>query len=297
MTQTTETRRIPLPDDDFPGPGPDIDEDTLTCLADTRVTSFTATPSTTEPFGSPVTLRWAVSVPSGCGVAIRLNGQTVSRSGSLQVQPTSTTHYTLSARIGGLTKSLRTVTVAVDTSACVTVPVPESTVRSAIRGVVDALDAATDELSQRSAAAVEVAPDGIAVRLRLEAKVDNFADPNIDVDFKIGLRMRNGTVEPFYRSFAVDVDWPWWVTVVTLGVSKFIEELIEDKIENGARPLILQSVRDLIDGLLDQLPDTMRLHSLQLLTDQIRVTACPAGAQVRDERFLVLATRDGHDDL
>jgi hypothetical protein len=287
MTQTIDQLR-PRDDDDLPGP--DIDDDTLDCLTDTQANSFSATPTTVDPFGPPVTLRWSVSRPSTCGVVVKLNGQSVGLSGSMQVQPAVTTRYTLTAGIGGLSKTLRSLTVAVDTSACVTVPVPESTVRTAIRGVVDQIDAATNQLSQRSAAKVEIVPGGVSVALRLKAAVDNFADPDIDVDFTIGLRIRNGAVEPFYKSFSVDVDWPWWVTVVTLGVSKFVEELIDDKIESAARPLILQAVKDLVDGLVERLPGNLRLHSLQLLTDELRVTACPAGPSLRDDRFLVLTT-------
>lgn len=287
MAQTIDSLR-PRDDDDIPGP--DIDDETLECLADTELTSFTASPASTQPFGPPTTLRWTVSTPTTCGVAIKLNGLAVAKSGSMQVQPTVTTRYSLTARARGATKSLGSVTVTVDTAACVTLPVPEALVRDQIRGVVDAIDAASGDISQRSAAKVEVAPGGISVGLRMKVAVNNFADPDIDVDFTIGLRIRNGAVEPFYKSFSVDVDWPWWVTVVTLGVSEFVEGVIADRIDAAARPLVLQAVKDLLEGLAGQLPEGLRLHSLQLVTDEIRVTACPAGPRFVDDRFLVLST-------
>ena len=287
MAQTVNPMR-PRDDDDIPGP--DIDDHTLECLAETQATSFSATPSTAGPFGPPVTLRWSVTSPGTCGVAVKLNGLAVDRSGSMQVQPAVTTRYSLTARVRGATKSLGSVTVPVDTSACVTIPVPESLVRDQVRGVVDAIDAASGDISQRSAAKVEIVPGGISVALRLKAAVNNFADPDINVDFTIGLRLRNGAVEPFYKSFSVEVDWPWWVTVVTLGVSELIEGLIADKIDNAARPLVLDAVKGLLDGLAPQLPTGLRLHSIQLVTDEIRVTACPAGPRFVDDRFLVLTT-------
>jgi hypothetical protein len=287
MTQTINQLR-PRDDDDIPGP--DIDDESLECLAETHATNFSATPTSTPPFGPPVTLRWSVTSPGTCGVAVKLNGLAVDRSGSMQVQPTVTTRYSLTARMRGATKTLGSVTVAVDTATCLTVPVPESLVRDQVRAVIDAIDAASGEISQRSAAKVEVASTGIAVALRLKAAVNNFADPDINVDFTIGLRMRNGAVEPFYKSFSVEVDWPWWVTVVTLGVSEFVEGVIADKIDNAARPLILDAVKGLLDGLVAQLPPGLALHSLQLVTDEIRVTACPAGPRFTDDRFLVLTT-------
>lgn len=57
---------------------------------------------------------------------------------------------------------------------------------------------------------VEVDARGIKVALRFRVAIDNFADPDVDVDFTVGLRVRNGAVDAFYQSFAVDVDWPWW---------------------------------------------------------------------------------------
>ena len=94
-------------------------------------------------------------------------------------------------------------------------------------------------------------------------------------------------MEPFYKSFAVDVDWPWWVTVITAGVSKIVEEFIEGKIEAKLKPAILTGVKDQIDDLVDQIPGGLRLHSLSLAENEIRVTVCPGGPHTP---FLVLAT-------
>jgi hypothetical protein len=263
------------------------DNDTFECLAKVKVGSFTATPTTVPPFGGPATLRWGVTVPSGCAVGLRLNGTPVARSGSKEVQPATTTSYSLAAVVNGLTKVLKSITVRVDTRACVTRPVPESLIRSQVRSAVAKLDAAEPKLSQRSDPRVEIDANGIHVALRFKLAIDNFADPNIDVDFTIGLRVRNGSVEPFYKSFAVDVDWPWWVTVITAGVSKIVEEFIDGKIEAKLKPAILAGVKDQIDDLVDQIPGNLRLHSLSLAENEIRVTVCPGGPHTA---FLVLAT-------
>ena len=66
--------------------------------------------------------------------------------------------------------------------------------------------------------------------------------------------------------------------------------VIADKIDAAARPLVLEAVKGLIEGMADQLPDGLRLHSLPLVADEIRVTACPAGPRFVDDRFLVLTT-------
>jgi hypothetical protein len=269
-----------------PEPDPE-DEDTFECLAKVKVGSFTVAPTTVPPFGGSATLRWAVTVPPGCPVGLKLNGMLVGRSGSQEVHPATTTTYSLAATMHGLTAVLKSVSVRVDTSACVTRDVPESLIRSQLRSAVDKLDAAEPKLSQRSDPRLEIDANGIHVALRFKLAIDNFADPNIDVDFTIGLRVRNGSVEPYYRSFAVDVDWPWWVTTITAGVSKLVEEFIDGKIEARLKPAILAGVKSQLDALVAQIPGDLRLHSLRFAENEIRVTVCPGGPHAA---HLVLAT-------
>jgi hypothetical protein len=271
-----------------------IDEHAIECLDHTRVTSFTANPSTLQPFGGGATLRWSVTVLQGCGVTITLNGQPVGKSGTLEVQPAVTTRYTLGARIHQATRVLNSVVVSVDTNACISSGVPESLIRSEIQRVVDTLDQANDRFSKRSDPRVEVNTDGIHGALRFTLVINNFVDPNIDVDFTIGLRVRSGTAEPFYRRFAVDVDWPWWVTVLTSAVSKIVEEFLDEVVEDMLRSQILDEVRQQIEGLVNQLPGDLRLHTLNLAENEIRLTACPGGG---DTPFLVLSRATGENAL
>lgn len=286
--QTTQLRARSNPDLVAIDPDPDPeDDDILECLAKVKVGSFTATPTSVPPFGGSATLRWGVTVPSGCAVGLRLNGTPVARSGSQEVHPAATTTYSLAAVVRGLTRVLKSVSVRVDTGACITRPVAESLIRTQLRSTVDKLDAAEPRLSQRSDPSVEIDANGIHVALRFKLAIDNFADPSIDVDFTIGLRVRNGSVEPFYRSFAVDVDWPWWVTTITAGVSKIVEEFIDGRIEARLKPAILTGVKDQIDDLVGQIPGGLRLHSLSLAENEIRVTVCPDGPHTP---FLELAT-------
>lgn len=66
--------------------------------------------------------------------------------------------------------------------------------------------------------------------------------------------------------------------MITAGVSKIVEEFI---------PAILTGVKDQIDDLVEQIPGDLRLHSLSLAENEIRVTVCPSGPHTP---FLVLAT-------
>jgi len=263
-----------------------IDEHALECLRLTRINSFTANPSTLQPFGGGTTISWSVNVPPGCGLRITLNGQPVAASGTQQVQPAATTSYTLAARVRQATRVLDRVVVRVDTSRCISGAVPESLIRLQIQRAVDALDQADDRFSKRSEPRIEVDAHGIHVALRFKLALENFADPSVDIDFTVGLRVRSGSAEPFYRRFAVDVDWPWWVTVVTAGVSKIVEEFIDEKVEGALKPRVLNELRNQIEGFINLLPGDLRLHMLGLAENEIRVTACPDGDDVP---FLVVS--------
>jgi hypothetical protein len=275
-----------IPTDD--GGGNPIEEGARECLARVRLASFTAEPTTTEPFGPPATLTWRAAVPDDCRISLRLNGSPVGTSGSQRVEPLASTTYTLTAQTaGGLRRTLGTTSVRVDTRACVTVPVPESLLRNEITKAVRAFDTADGRVKLRSDPGIEVDTGGVQVALRFKLAIDNFADPDLDVDMVIGVRIRNGAAEPFYRRFAVDVDWPWWVTAISAGVSKVVEEFIESKIEARLRRQILTAVKAQIDDLVERVPGDLRLHSVRLGRDQLSVTACPAGGETR---FLVVAS-------
>lgn len=69
------------------------------CQPQPQILSFTTTPSPVV-LGDDVTLNWNVQVPNGCNYLVALLGQSVAPQGSLQVQPSFTTSYTLTLSWG-----------------------------------------------------------------------------------------------------------------------------------------------------------------------------------------------------
>jgi hypothetical protein len=253
-------------------PTQEMIEKAVQCLGNAQVNSFTASPATIRP-GIASTLNWRVTVPAGCSVQLSLNGSPVSKSGSRSVEPATTTVYRLVGRMHTLEQLLGTVTVAVDTSQCFVQSIDEETVRQTLRGLIEA-NLAGSPLSQRSPANVEIGRNGIAVRLRLRIAVPNFFDPDLNIDMVIAVSAANNNVVVSYRSYSNDVDWPWWVTGITLGITEFIEDVIESRIERQVKPLILQSLKEQIDSFLRLIPPTHRLHSLTTEADEIRGLVC-----------------------
>jgi hypothetical protein len=152
--------------------------------------------------------------------------------------------------------------------------VDEATVRELLQNLI-ATNLAGTPLSLRSPAAVEIDASGVSVKLRLKIAVDNFFDPDLDVDMVIGLTAVNHSPVVTFKSYSNDVRWPWWVTGITLGITEFIDGTIESKIEQKVKPLILEKLKEQIESLLRLIPSTHRLQTLATASDEIRAMVCP----------------------
>lgn len=248
------------------------------CASEFRLVSFTASPASATP-GQPVTLRWNIDRSGQCSGQFKINGIAVPMDGSKVVNPLSDSTYTITVATGcNVTRNLGRVTVDVNESTCRLTSIPESLVRGQVIGVVDASiqefnQSTSNDLSKRTETKVEIDSSGIAVSLRLSAAINNFPDPDLNVDMKLGIGVGPGnTVSVFYRSFSVDVDWPWWVTGISLGITKIVEEIVEDMIEGKIKSQILDSLRTQITAAARQIPGV--LTSIQTLQDELRVKVC-----------------------
>ena len=257
---------------------PDMIDKAVLCASEFRLISFTASPATVTP-GQAVTLRWNIDRSGQCSGQFKINGIAVPMDGSKVVHPLSDTTYTITLTTGcSITRNLGRATVDVNESSCRITSIPESLIRSQIIRVVDASiqefnQSSGNDLTKRTQTQVEIDNQGIAVKLRLKASINNFPDPDLNVDMKIGIGVGPGnTVSVFYRSFSVDVDWPWWVTAISLGITKIVEEIVEGRIEGKIKSQILDSLRTQITEAARLIPGV--LASIQTLQDELRLKIC-----------------------
>lgn len=257
---------------------PEMLEQAVLCVSEFRLVSFTASPATVTP-GQAVTLRWNIDHTGQCPGQFKINGISVPMDGSKVVNPLSDTTYTISLTTRcNVTRNLGRVTVDVNENSCRLTSIPESLVRDQIIRAVDASiqeynQSSSNDLSKRSQTQVEIDNMGIAIKLRFVAAINNFPDPDLNVDMKIGLGVGPGnTVSVFYRSFSVDVDWPWWVTGISLGITKIVEEIVEGRIEGKIKSQILDSLRAQIANAVKLIPGV--LTSIQTLQDELRLKIC-----------------------
>jgi hypothetical protein len=248
------------------------------CASEFRLVSFTASPATATP-GQAVTLRWNIDRSGQCSGQFKINGITVPMDGSKVVNQLSDTTYTMSVSTGcSITRTLGRVSVDVNESSCRVTSIPESLVRNQIIQAVDASiqefnKSSSNDLTKRTQTQVEIDNSGITVKLRLTAAINNFPDPDLNVDMKIAVGVGPGnTVSVFYRSFSVDVDWPWWVTGISLGITKIVEEIVEGRIEGKIKSQILDSLRTQINEAAKLIPGV--LAGIETLQDELRLKIC-----------------------
>jgi hypothetical protein len=251
----------------------------IECLGGTNLVRFSAD-KTSVRAGEAVTISWDVDVPSTCGLSVRLNFAQVPKSGSRVIHPVRPVSYRLDAGASSVSKLLGVVNIDVDSSNCSLIEIPEDLVRPGVLQSVDeeiaAYNADPDnsgrKASKRRETVFEIEPDGLVVKLRLKIALNNFFDPDVDVDAKIAVGVSpEGKPLAFYRSFSVDVDWPWWVTGITLGISKIVEEFADGLVEGQLKTRILEGLKEDLEARVGRLGT---VGSVETAQDKILATVC-----------------------
>jgi hypothetical protein len=267
-------------------------------LAALRLVRFTVSDSAIVA-GETVSLQWHVDKGSepdvAAPVSIRLNNSLVSFVGSRSVRPSRDIGFTLTAQGAGIIRTLGRVTIHVDQSACRQFEFGEDLLRSSVIAAVDnsiqeynANPDNEDKISFRRKTEVEIEPSGILIRLRLKVEVNNFFDPDVDVDARIAVGVSpEGRALAWYKSFSTDVDWPWWVTGITIGVTKIIEQFKDGTVEDKIKPRMLNGFITQLQAQVAAFPGVV--SAIETQQDRVLVTVCDAPIRIIGE----LPTNDG----
>lgn len=266
-------------------PTEEMKERVLECFSGIRVVRFSADRTQLRPGDGGATLSWQVELPTTCRglVSLAMNGLAVSRTGSRRVSPVQSITYTLVARGAGLTRTLGSVHITVDRAGCEQSEILESDIVPQVQASVNAsLNAYNNDpqtenkVTKRRETQVEVEPGGVVLRLRLSLQINNFWDPDIDVDATLALGIApEGGPFVFYRSFSVDVDWPWWVTGITLGITKIVEEFLDEEVKDKLKNKIRDDFRSNVQAAVRLFGGVV--VSLETAQDRIIATTCPSG--------------------
>lgn len=272
-------------------PNEDALNEALDDLLETELVSFTADPAGIRPFET-ARLAWTVRAPNG--VRLKLNGQSVQTQGTMTVAPVETRNYTLTANsIGGLTTQLGQRTVSVDTSRCVADTVTEADVRAQVIAVVNAMLAMDDRVVERQPTRVEVTPEGIDLKVRLEVKLDNKPNPDFNIDALIGVNVDESGLVAFFRRFDADLDFSFWEDVLIFSVGAVVGgpflhlaiALAESNAQSESRQQILDGIQNGLDLLSDLIPDGWKPHRVVMRDGEVDVWRCPVPGRTLIDSF------------
>jgi hypothetical protein len=249
------------------GPTDPVIDKALDCLSGTTVSYFNASATTVQPFKS-TTLSWSANVPYGCSVSFKVAGKSVSKKGSLTVTPIhATSTYSLQATMAGVTGSLSTRKVYVNTSACRTVPVWDSLIVPQVSAKIDEVDAEDDDFYQRDEPAIWTQSSGLFVTMFIKG-AHWWWDPSIDLEMGLRFYARNGVVYPAWTKFhpIVDSSLP----------DAEVAEVVYDK-----APGILAEFKDGFNsGLAELVGDDEDIFDVKTADSRLDVTICPVPLMV-----------------
>lgn len=203
--------------------------ETQLALSKVTLDVFTAQPSTITAFGG-ATLTWDVNVPSDVSdvldIEIHLNGTPVSPSGELLVTPVATTSYSITASTLGVFKTLGTVTVQVDLTACVALSAePVFAITEVIKYQIEQNNSlyfhSTSDI-------VSIQGDRMIVSLHLGYRLKKLPDASVDIDASFALDVvpmptggQGSTIQydfhelaPTGQSIQVNISVAWYLWLI-----------------------------------------------------------------------------------
>ena len=161
-----------------------------------RLRSFTATPSSLEPFQT-TTLAWNVDVPASVAneldVTFTIGQKPVSNPGTLPTAVLATGGFDLVAHSPNTSRRLGTAVVTVNLGELQEGLLPRSSIEVIARQMQGQMEGGST--SARKDLEIEMLPsDGIRLKLFLRTEVENFFDANIDatLDFKLSVVPKAG---------------------------------------------------------------------------------------------------------
>ena len=225
-----------------------------------RLTSFTATPGTTRPF-QPSTLAWTVVVPASVSkvldVTFTIGSQNVPAKGTLAVSPLATGAFVLTAHSGLTSRMMGTKVVNVDLGELVEASIPRAAIQFSSQAVKELFKKGS--LSSRGDLSVQMLPpDGLRLKVPVEAKIPNFYNADIDVDLDIRLSVSAQSAGQRVASAQLSA-------VSTNVIFHVAEHIFSAGTATAAQGLIQPLAADLIEAFLGPQVETIFAQPLQVV--------------------------------
>jgi len=120
----------------------------------------------------------------------------------------------------------------------------ENVVDSTVSGFISGTDLYWGHIYGRRVEATRKDYNTLAIDLDLAYSVDNWFDPEVDVDFDLDFSCTGGTINAQPRNVAVHVDSSWYSDVLSLG----IVELVDSRVRDGVAAQLGSSLGPVMAG-------------------------------------------------
>ena len=281
-------------DDDVPGSAEQVKKE-RELLQKVVLDRFTATPKSVQTFGS-VTLAWEVTLPNSPAIDIsvslnaNINKQTVPPTGTVSRTLTQSTTFTLVAVTEHAGRTLRSLTVNVDRSACTSRLVADAFLMTSIlKQAFNSRFSGSAKFSLRGDGTEVTLGNGtISIHVPLTINVPDWFDADMSIDIQLALSagkpLRVGVVQT-----SVSVDWTFFENLLSLGCGGLVEsgmeqiatEFMRNIAEVEVAPQVEKQLIDQVNNFLISLKDADPAHreflptALILNATGFSVTGCP----------------------
>lgn len=287
-------------------PPEDVIDNAVDTLSSIQLKRFSAEPASALPLND-VTLSWEASKPSGpvaSSVVFKLLGVKVARSGARTIQPAKSATISLSAEAFGVRVVLGSVSINVDLSGCVVHSIPDGELAARFRADLNRefpeAEGKKIELRNLPDLTVRVRNDrtrltvdtgGMKVSGEFDVEINNAPDGTLSFSALIGLGAENGRPVHTILKFNSDFDFSGTVDIISLGLGKLVDAIIDRVANDDIRKSVDNSVTRMLSDLQAQLAAIpCALSTVSPAVRRVDFTLCPSapGAVCRLSVPLVL---------
>ena len=277
-----------------------------------RLVSFDVTPSTIGLVEEAV-VSWEVDGPTN-QVQLSLNSTPIEPQGSVTIMPLlisnplSSRTYRIYAKRGTVTKQLGRIELSIDDSECRQTGIAASNLANNVENQIVNQFNNMPNLVLNGPVSVLLDEDGIEIGISSEAKINNFFNADVDIDFKINVftRLEDGVrrVAARVESVDVDVSWSWaehflsslllpgCLSILQAAMERLLEMCIENMMLSQIEEQIASQLQTIVDGALTLWQDTdsgNRRHfliSIYTTASSVEFIGCPEPNETRPPIFV-----------
>ena len=253
------------------------------------VKKFGANPRSMPTFGA-TTVSWDVTVPGGgVDVELTLDNTPVPPIGSQSFSLLQTRTFKLAARTEHTGKSLRSITVTVDSSACQTKVIEAFLVTQVLKSELNARFGGSTKLKLKEPPEVVLSDGTISMAIRSTINVPDWFDADMNITIQLAVLAGAGAIRVASKGLFVNVKWGFFEHLASLlctgfaqsGMEQIAKEFLAHIVDAELVPGIANALNDQMTKFVKGLQEADPQHrefvmtSVQVSAAGVSIRACP----------------------